>query len=42
MAILLNDGQYADENAPYKMKEPLLVDIVHIADYISTKQEKNL
>lgn len=42
MAILLNDGQYADENAPYKMKEPLLVDIVHIADFISTKQEKNL
>jgi len=42
MAILLNDGQYAEENAPYKMKEPLLVDIVHIADFISTKQEKNL
>lgn len=42
MAILLNDGQYADENAPYKMKEPLLVDIVHMADFISSKQEKNL
>lgn len=42
LAIKLNDGQYADENAPYKMKEPLLVDIVHMADYISTKQEKNL
>ena len=42
MAILLNDGQYAEENAPYKMKEPLLVDVVHIADFISTKQEKNL
>lgn len=42
LAIKLNDGQYADENAPYKMKEPLLVDIVHMADFISTKQEKNL
>jgi len=42
LAIKLNDGQYAEENAPYKMKEPLLVDIVHIADFISTKQEKNL
>ncbi len=42
LAIKLNDGQYAEENALYKMKEPLLADIVHIADYISTKQEKNL
>lgn len=42
LAIKLNDGQYADENAPYKMKEPLLADIVHLADYISCKQEKNL
>lgn len=40
LAIKLNDGQYADENAPYKMKEPRLVDIVHTADLISTKQEK--
>lgn len=42
LSIKLNDGQYADENAPYKMKEPTLADVVHIADYISTKQEKNL
>jgi len=42
LAIKLNDGQYAEENAPYKMKEPTLADVVHIADYISTKQEKNL
>lgn len=42
LAIKLNDGQYAEENAPYKMKEPTLVDVVHIADFISTKQEKNL
>jgi len=42
LAIKLNDGQYAEENAPYKMKEPLLADIVHLADYISCKQEKNL
>lgn len=42
LAILLNDGQYADDNAPYKMKEPMLADVVHMADLISTKQEKNL
>jgi len=42
LAIKLNDGQYAEENAPYKMKEPMLVDIVHVADVISTKQEKKL
>ena len=40
LAIKLNDGQYDETNAPYKMKEPLLADIVHAADYISTKQEK--
>ena len=40
LAIKLNDGQYAPENAPYKMKEPLLTDVVHLADFISTKQEK--
>lgn len=42
LAIKLNDGQYAQENAPYKMKEPALVDAVHMADLISTKQEKNV
>ena len=40
LAIRLNDGQYSDENASYKLKEPVLADIVHIADLISTKQEK--
>lgn len=42
VAIRLADGQYAEENAPYKMKEPILADIVHMADFIATKQEKNL
>jgi len=42
LAIRLNDGQYADENAPYKLKEPMLADVVHMADLISTKQEKGL
>ena len=41
LAIKLNDGQYADENAPYKMKEPQLADVVHMADVIATKQEKD-
>lgn len=40
LAIMLNDGQYAPENAPYKLKEPRLADVVHAADLISTKQEK--
>lgn len=42
LAIKLNDGQYAPENASYKLKEPMLADIVHISDLISTKQEKGL
>lgn len=42
LAIILNDGQYAPENAPYKLKEPKLADIVHMSDLIATKQEKGL
>lgn len=42
LAIRLNDGQYADENAAYKLKEPMLADVIHMADLISTKQEKGL
>jgi putative nucleotidyltransferase with HDIG domain len=40
LAIKLNDGQYDETNAPYKMQEPLLADIVHAADLVSCKQEK--
>lgn len=40
LSIMLNDGQYAEENALYKMKEPRLADVVHLSDFISTKQEK--
>lgn len=42
LAIKLNDGQYAPENSSYGLKEPLLADVIHIADVISTKQEKGL
>lgn len=42
LAIKLNDGQYAPENASYKLKEPMLADAVHMADLIATKQEKGL
>lgn len=42
LAIKLNDGQYAPENAAYALKEPMLADIVHIADVVATKQEKGL
>lgn len=42
LAIKLNDGQYDETNAPYKMKEPLLAHVVHMADVIATKQEKDL
>jgi hypothetical protein len=41
-AILLHDGQYAQENKPYAMKECKLVDVVAMADYIATKQEKSM
>lgn len=40
LAIFLNDGQIAKENAPYCLKEPLLADVVHMADALATKQEK--
>lgn len=32
LAIRLNDGQYVDENRPYKMHEPTLALVVHQAD----------
>jgi putative nucleotidyltransferase with HDIG domain len=41
LAIKLNDGQYIQENVPYKMREPMLADIVHQADIIATKEEKD-
>lgn len=41
LAILLNDGQYDEANAPYKMKEPDLAIAVHMADLIATRSEKN-
>jgi hypothetical protein len=40
LAIKLHDGQYTEDNRSYRMKEPLLSDVVHMADLISTKQEK--
>jgi len=40
LAILLHDGQYVDENRAYRLKEPALSDIVHMADYIAGKKEK--
>lgn len=40
LAILLNDGQYDEANAKYKLKEPALADAVHMADLIATKYEK--
>ncbi len=40
LAIKLNDGQYIEENRPYRLKEPMLADLVHIADVIATKQEQ--
>lgn len=40
LAILLNDGQYADENRGYGMKEPKLALIVHMADRWAASLEK--
>lgn len=42
LAILLNDGFVIDENKPYCLKEPLLAHVVMTADYLSTRQEKNV
>lgn len=41
LAILLNDGQYCQENKPYAMKEPDLAIIVHQADLLATRFEKD-
>jgi len=40
LAIRLNDGAYADENAPYKMREPPLAVLLHMADRWACQQEK--
>jgi hypothetical protein len=40
MAILLNDGQYAESNKEYAMKEGKLALIIHMADRWSTQCEK--
>jgi HD superfamily phosphohydrolase YqeK len=40
IAILVHDGQYVDDNKSYKNREPLLADIIHHADFIASKQEK--
>lgn len=42
VAIKIHDGQYADENSVYKFKEPMLADVVHLADLIAAKQEKGM
>jgi len=42
VAILIHDGQYVDDNKSYKMKEPALADIVHLADYLAGKEEKGM
>lgn len=41
-AILLNDGQYINENKPYSMKECPLAMYLHIADRIACEQEKEI
>lgn len=38
-AIVIHDGQYIDENKAYKMKECLLADLLHTADYLACKEE---
>ena len=41
LAILLNDGPYAEANKDYNMKEPKLALLVHMADRWATQCEKN-
>jgi putative nucleotidyltransferase with HDIG domain len=40
LAILLNDGQYTQENKSYAMREPQLATVIHTADLFATKEEK--
>jgi hypothetical protein len=42
LAIKLNDGHEAEENRPYRMKEPTLAVIIHQADRAACQQEKIL
>jgi len=42
LAIKLNDGHEAEENRPYRMKEPTLAVIIHQADRAACQQEKEL
>lgn len=42
LAIKLNDGHEAEENRPYRMKEPTLAVIIHQADRAACQQEKTL
>lgn len=39
-AIYLNDGQYVDENKPYRLKECPLALMTHMADRLALEQEK--
>lgn len=41
LAIKLNDGQYARENDPYKMREPRLALLLHFADLWDAQRGKN-
>lgn len=40
LAIRLNDGQYAEENKPYRMKEPSLAILTSMADLWAAREEK--
>ena len=42
LSIKLNDGHEAEENRPYRMKEPTLAVIIHQADRAACQQEKVL
>lgn len=41
VAVMIHDGQYTDANKPYSMKECMLADILHVADYLACKQESD-
>lgn len=42
LTLKLADGHYVDENASYKLKEPTLAVVVHMADLLATREEKGL
>lgn len=42
LTLKLADGHYVEENSSYKLKEPTLAVVIHMADLLATREEKGL